>query len=444
MSTGPASRSDSLPRFGRGAALGLSLAFLLLGVAFTAPLVLHLHDSLPYAAVPLPGRELVHGAPGDYLQFYYYLWLVRERVLAGASFLRDPYQFAIDGPRPNLPNIFLPAALLFVPLSALGPRFAYNALVLLSFPFAGLAAALLARRYGVSRAGAAVAGTVFACMPYRVGALLGGHPAGLAYPLVPARAVGARGRARGVALGRPRGGRRSPRAGHDGAPLRLFRGAGPAALRAGARRASRLAAGAPGHRTRGLAPRGRRRPGARLWGARGPRPPGLAGAPARAPRGRRGGRPDRPRGLADARDLAPRGRRRGRPAGGRAPEPPGVRALGSHGGGRDRTGRTARRRGPGPSAGPARARGSSLRWRRWWHPRLPVLPVALAAAGALAGAGFLLLLQRLLLRRSVSGAGRSLFEVLLFSPTLDDLFTRVNRRPAGSCTPASWRSGWPW
>jgi hypothetical protein len=68
----------------------------------------------------------------------------------------------------------------------------------------------------------------------------------------------------------------------------------------------------------------------------------------------------------------------------------------------------------------------ALSWRRWWHPRLPVLPVALAAAGGLAGAGFLLLLQRLLLRRSVSGAGRSLFEVHLFSPTLADLFTRVS------------------
>jgi hypothetical protein len=75
MSTEPASRSDSLPRFGRGAALALALGFLLLGVAFTAPLVRHLHDGLPYAAVPTAGRELVYGAQGDYLQFYYYLLL---------------------------------------------------------------------------------------------------------------------------------------------------------------------------------------------------------------------------------------------------------------------------------------------------------------------------------------------------------------------------------
>src|SRR6185436_19727031 len=177
MSTEPASRSASLPRFGRGAAIGLFLLYLLLGVVFTAPLVRHLRHALPYAAVPVPGCELVYGVQGDYLQFYYYLWLVEERLLSGASFLTDPYQFAINVTLPNLQHNF--------PLSAFGHRFAYNALVLLSFPFAGMAAALLAHRYGVSRFGAFVAGVLFACAPYRVGALLGGHPAGLAYPLVP-------------------------------------------------------------------------------------------------------------------------------------------------------------------------------------------------------------------------------------------------------------------
>ena len=42
MSTEPASRSASLPRFGRGAAISLFLLYLLLGVVFTAPLVRHI------------------------------------------------------------------------------------------------------------------------------------------------------------------------------------------------------------------------------------------------------------------------------------------------------------------------------------------------------------------------------------------------------------------
>jgi hypothetical protein len=85
MSTGPASGSAELPRFGRARALGLALALLLVGVAYTAPLVRHLAEGLPYAASPPPGRALAHGVQGDYLQFYYYLWLVRDRVLAGPS-----------------------------------------------------------------------------------------------------------------------------------------------------------------------------------------------------------------------------------------------------------------------------------------------------------------------------------------------------------------------
>ena len=426
MSTGPASRSDNLPRFGRGAALGLFLAFLLLGVAFTAPLGLHLHDSLPYTAVPMPGRELVHGAPGDYLQFYYYLWLVRERVLAGASFLRDPYQFAIDGPRSNLPNIFLPAALLFVPLSALGPRFAYNALVLLSFPFAGLAAALLARRYGVSRTGAAVAGTVFACMPYRVGALLGGHPAGLAYPLVPVVLWGLEGALAGsvwgglaaggallglammephfayfsalglplyalVRVGLPAWRRELLAIGPAGWLLAVAVALAPAygALAALSRQdwqaplSVRLAVGT----VIGLIALG-------VWQTLAT---WLLAASV----------------VADPRAAARRSLL--------ACAPWILTAAAATG----RSGRLV----AVALALPLVLHGLWVvaRWRQWWHRRLPVLPVALAVAGALAGAGFLLLLQRLLLRRSVSGAGRSLFEVLLFSPTLDDLFTRVNQ-----------------
>jgi hypothetical protein len=434
MSTGPASRSGSLPRFGRGAALGFFLAFLLLGVAYTAPLVAHLHDSLPYTAVPTPGREMVHGAPGDYLQFYYYLWLVRERVLAGASFLRDPYQFAVDGPRSNLPNIFLPAALLFVPLSALGSRFAYNALVLLSFPFAGLAAGLLARRYGVSRAGAAVAGTVFACMPYRVGALLGGHPAGLAYPLVPLVLWGLEGALAGSVWGGLVAGgallglaMMEPHFAYFaalGLPLYALARIGLPAWRVellAVGRAGWLVAAAvalgPAYGALGaLARQGWQAPlpvrlavGAivalialAVWQILATWL--LAGRVVTDPRvaARRSLLLCLPWVLAAAAATGPAG-------------PLVAAAL----------------------ALPLFLHGAWLvaRWRRWWHPRLPVVPVALGAAGALAGAGFLLLLQRLLLRRSVSGAGRSLFEVLLFSPTLEDLFTRVN--------PASGRTVYP-
>ena len=422
MSTGPAPEDASLPRFGRVPALALGLALLILGLAYTAPLVRDAREALPYAAVPAAGRERVSGAPGDYLQLYYYLWLVRDRVLAGRSFLRDPYQFAVDGPRPNLPNIFLPAAAAFVPLSALGPRLAYNLLVLLSFPATGVAAALLAHRYGASRLGATVAAVVFACGPYRVGALLGGHPAGLAYPLVPLALWGLEGALAG----------------------RLGGGLACAAALAG------LALMEPHFfyfAALGLPLHGLARLGLPAWTPRalavGPGGWALAGAVALAPA---------------AGALAALARR-----GWEAPGPvrlavAGVIALlalgvwqllagGLLAAGVTREPRAAARQSalallPWLLVAPGRGRALVatalalplaihagrllVHRRRWWRPDLPVGALAVAATGALAGGGLLLLLQRLLLRHSVSGGGRTLHEVLLFSPTPADLLARVN------------------
>lgn len=425
MSTDASSGSPRLPRFGRAAGLGLGLAFLVLGSAYTAPLTVHVRETLPYAAVPPPGRERAHAVQGDYLQFYYYLWLVRDRVLAGASILRDPYQFAVDGSRPNLPNIFLPAALLFVPLSAAGPRLAYNALVLLSFPFAGLAAALLARRYGVSRLGAAVAGVVFACVPYRVGALLGGHPAGLAYPLVPLILWGLEGalagsRAAGLACGAALLGVAfmEPHFAYFaalGLPLYLL-----ARLGLPAWRRAVLAAG-PGAWLLAVAT------GAAVaYGALGAlgRQGWAIRPPARAALGTflLLGVLTLWQALA-AWLLAARA----------APDPRAAARtslaaclpwLFVAGGGFARGGRVA----AVALALPLALHGAwcLAHWRRWRHARLPLVPLALAAVGALTGAGLLLLVQRLILRHSVAGAGRTLHEVLLFSPTWEDLVTRVN------------------
>ena len=69
MSTGPASRSDSLPRLGRGAALGLFGAFLLLGIVATAPLVWHVDEALFPSTPPMRSDlscTIFLNAPGDY------------------------------------------------------------------------------------------------------------------------------------------------------------------------------------------------------------------------------------------------------------------------------------------------------------------------------------------------------------------------------------------
>src|SRR5262249_50831263 len=88
----------------------------------------------------------------------------------------------------------------------LGGHVAYNLLILLSFPFAGLAAYGLGRQLGMTRAGAAVAGIGFALVPARLGPLFGGQPAGFAAGFVPLVVWGldlalVRGSAAGALLG---------------------------------------------------------------------------------------------------------------------------------------------------------------------------------------------------------------------------------------------------
>lgn len=371
MSTAPAGRGDGLPRFGRKPALAAFLAFLVVGALFTWPLARHLGTALPFAAVPPDGRETAGQIQGDYLQFYYYLWLVRDRVLAGASFLRDPYQFAVDGPRVNLPNTFLPFALLYLPLSLPDPRLGYNLLVLLSFPLAGLSATLLAHRYGVARGAALVAGLVFACGPYRVGALLGGHPSGLAYFLVPLTLWGLEGALAGSAAGG------------------VWAAAALASMAVVEPHFFYFASlGLPLYLLARVGLAGWTR--AALW----PGPRGAAMALALA--------------VFPAWGVLAALRRQGW-------QPPGSVRLA-----------IAAAVALGALGAWQCAGGLVQAWRARGPGRIPLGPLAFVAAGAGVGAGFLLLLRSLLLTRSVSGTGRTLHEVLLFSPLPADLLARVN------------------
>ena len=372
----PGAETSAPPRFGAGAAVAAAVALVVLGIAFTFPLVAHLTDGLPFAAVATEGREVLARVQGDYLQFYYYLWLVRDRLLDGSSFLRDPYQFAVNGPRLNLPNTFLPFAVPFVAFSALGPRLAYNLLVLLSFPLAGLPTALLLHRYGVGRVAAVAGGAVFACLPYRMGALLGGHPAGLAFGLVPLTLWGLEAALAGSIAGgvwcavalvslsivEP----------HFfyfaalGLPLYLL---------------ARL--GLPG------VGRDTVRAGWLAWAM------ALALAAAVA--------------VAALATLAER----------------------------DWTAPWPARLGVAAVVGAAvlaawQCAAGGLAGRAWrsLQSRRVVAALGVAAAGALAGAAFMMLLRQVLLRRSISGAGRTIAEVLLFSPLPADLLVRANLNSA--------------
>jgi hypothetical protein len=166
-------------------AAGLALLLLVVGLVVSRPLASHRKDSLPLTARAPLDRAVVTGAPGDTLQLYYQLWLVRDGLLGPTPLFRDPYQFRLDGARWNLPQSFLPLSLPFTLLGALGPHTGYNLLVLFSFPLSGLAGYALVHHYTGRPLTAAAAGIAFALVPARLGPLFGGQPAGFAAALVP-------------------------------------------------------------------------------------------------------------------------------------------------------------------------------------------------------------------------------------------------------------------
>jgi hypothetical protein len=164
------------------------VAGLCLGAALivSRPLPLEMTRGLPVGARQLTEIAVLTRVPADTLQLYYQLWLVRDGLLGPTPLFTDPYQFRIDGPRWNLPQAFLPLSLPFTALSVFGLHAAYNLLVFLSFPAAGLAAYGFTRRLTGDPSAAAIAGIGFALLPARLGPLFGGHPAGFAMALVPA------------------------------------------------------------------------------------------------------------------------------------------------------------------------------------------------------------------------------------------------------------------
>ena len=165
----------------------LALALLCAGAALVVarPLPSELTTGLPVGARGLVEGPVLSRAAGDTLQLYYQLWLFRDGLVGPTPFLYDPYQFRVDGPRWNLPQTFPPLALPFTALSVFGSHAAYNLLLLLTFPAAGLAAYALARRYTGAVVPAMVAGLGFALLPARLSPLFGGHPAGFAAVFVP-------------------------------------------------------------------------------------------------------------------------------------------------------------------------------------------------------------------------------------------------------------------
>ncbi len=179
----------SEPSDTRAVSPGAALLVVLLGTiaagAYTFPLIEHFREAIPYGYGVSPERRVQALVPGDHLQFFYALVLTDEMVHGHVPWFEDPYQFSAPQASKRKSFFFLPFSLLFAAAAPLGWITAYNLLVVLSFPATALSVFLLARRFGLEAAGAALAATAVTLLPYRVANVAGGHPTGIAFFLLP-------------------------------------------------------------------------------------------------------------------------------------------------------------------------------------------------------------------------------------------------------------------
>ncbi len=150
--------------FGGRRWVGAALFFAILGVVMTWPLVLHMGSALA-------------GRIGDNIYFVWMIgWVQKALFELGTNpfdvwFLNYPegWNMAYTEITPAMLGLALPFSLVG------GATFGYNAAMLLSYALSGLFMFLWVRKLTGSWGAGLVAGTVFACLPYRTAHFLIGH-----------------------------------------------------------------------------------------------------------------------------------------------------------------------------------------------------------------------------------------------------------------------------
>ena len=160
------------------------ILFSLIAIVWTRPLYRHLNSAIPYEVEPHAGIEMVSVSPQDCLQLYYKYWLFSESVTGKIPVFGNPYEFAVPGARGFTSQQF-PVSALFALLNPIGPAFAYNMIILLSFLGCGIFMLKLAYAKTKDWPASFIAGLIFCIMPFRLPQLMAGHPNGVAVCFVP-------------------------------------------------------------------------------------------------------------------------------------------------------------------------------------------------------------------------------------------------------------------
>jgi hypothetical protein len=160
--------------------------FLTLSIINTYPLIKYFRTGMPYSHSPVKGYEVVPLIQGDYMQLYYVLWSFKDAIFGNTPLFSDPYQFSVgEDIHKQYSNQFFPMSLFFAIFSVFGNITAYNILVILSYILAGVSGYLLIKLYTDYVPSAILGGVIFSIFPYRVAQVLGGHPNGFLFFLIP-------------------------------------------------------------------------------------------------------------------------------------------------------------------------------------------------------------------------------------------------------------------
>lgn len=154
------------------------------------PLARHFSQAIPAGATKRQfGREVLSPmAPGDHLQFLYYVWLFSDFLAGKTPFFYNLYEFNTgdDAARYRPGAYYLPYSLVFAAFHAVGGRaFAWNATALFALCLMSVFAWRLCRRFSDSEWIAAIGTAIALLVPYLWIQLFGGSPAGWGMTFVP-------------------------------------------------------------------------------------------------------------------------------------------------------------------------------------------------------------------------------------------------------------------
>jgi hypothetical protein len=152
----------------------VSILFLGVTVTFFLPLVLAMGGSL---LEPNFGGQHIGEQSRDKYHFIWNFWWLRHALSSGLDVLHTPLMFYPQGASLVLQTMDYVDGAVAAPLTSLfGEVFSYNAVVLASFPLAGVTAYLLAWHLTKSKIAGAVGGLTFAFFPQHVAQALFAHP----------------------------------------------------------------------------------------------------------------------------------------------------------------------------------------------------------------------------------------------------------------------------